>query len=257
MILSRPMKKRLCLFVVLFSILCASLSAGIFSGYDFSYSSSVSSDSLFAFSSDNFGLDYTGYGYLGDMTSGLYLRLGFQVPVATVQTLLDKDDGAVASQSPAPTPSTGPVDGTISGGNSNNSTNEEEIPDVPRFTSFQIVASIGPSFRKLVSPELSWYMGLGVTLNQERSNTRNREGETIKLDNNVSLDVDFGYRVALHEHITMRIGAYVSRPLFRLGVTTFQGKDEGEIDKDQSEPQLKDEIFRLHSPWIYICIIPD
>ena len=233
------MKKRFSLVLLLMAIFSLNLSAGIFSGYDFSYNSSVSSDSLFAFQSDKFGLDYTGYGYLGDMTSGLFLRLGFQVPKATMQTLFGSDDKAQTAPPASSQPSGGSSDGSISSGSGNNSLHEE-IPDVPRFTTFQVLASLGPSFRKFVSPDLSWYMGLGVTLNQIRSNTTNREGETQKLDNNVSLDLDFGYRVALHEHVTMRIGAYITRPLFRLGVTTFLGKDDGEI-KPSEKPENPDE----------------
>ena len=234
------MKKRLSLLIVVMAMFSMGVSAGIFSGYDFSYSSTGSSDSLFAFQSDKFGLDYTGYGYLGDMTSGLYLRLGFQVPFATFQTLFAGDDKPQTAPPPASQPSGGANDGSITSGSGNNAL-QEEIPDVPRFTTFQVLASVGPSFRKFVSPDLSWYMGLGVTLNQIRSNTRNREGETQKLDNNVSLDLDFGYRVALHEHMTMRIGAYVTRPLFRLGVTTVLGKDEGEIDKDEKPDKFTEQ----------------
>ena len=230
------MKRRLSVLAVVMAMFTLGLSAGIFSGYDFSYNSTGTSDSLFAFQSDKFGLDYTGYGYLGDMTSGLYLRLGFQVPFATFQTLFAGDDKPQTAPPPSPGPSGGANDGSITSGSGNNVL-QEEIPDVPRFTTFQVLASIGPSFRKFVSPDLSWYMGLGITLNQIRSNTSNRDGETLKLDNNVSLDIDFGYRVALHEHMTMRIGAFVTRPLFRLGVTTFLGKDEGEIDKGDGADQ--------------------
>lgn len=246
----RTMKRRLVILAAVMAMFTLQLSAGIFSGYDFSYNSTGTSDSLFAFQSDRFGLDYTGYGYLGDMTSGLYLRLGFQVPFATFQTLFAGDDKPQTAPPPASAPSGGAIDGSITSG-SGSSALQEEIPDVPRFTTFQVLISLGPSFRKFVSPDLSWYMGLGITLNQIRSNTRNRDGETLKLDNNVSLDLDFGYRVALHEHMTMRIGAYVTRPLFRLGVTTFLGKDEGEIEKGEDGDryvELKDEDDRSGKP---------
>ena len=82
---------------------------------------------------------------------------------------------------------------------------------------YKFLVAIGPAFRRFVSPALSWYMGLGLKAEIDRltyltdSNIRD-----IYLSYLVSTDIDFGFRITADIHTSLRIGVYLTRPLFTL-----------------------------------------
>ena len=59
-------------------------SESVFSNYDFTFYNTVS-QSLAIMDSSTFGLDYTGFGFIGNSrTNGLFVRIGLQAPLTTI-----------------------------------------------------------------------------------------------------------------------------------------------------------------------------
>lgn len=214
------MKKSVPIAMLMVLVIFSPLYGGIFGGYDFSFFSSIS-NSLSSFDSDKVGVDYTGYGYLGDMTSGIFLRLGFQVPFSTVRQILDRSGDSSQSMDSA---------GVVVPGSAESS---DSMPGKSEI-SYRILFAVGPSFRKFVSPELSWYMGIGLMLDQDRNTITEASVGTEVVKSNVGLDVDMGYRISVQDHATLRIGVYLSRLLFRLTATTVLSKPGSSQVEDPS-----------------------
>ena len=80
--------KKVITLLIFNTLLSFNLAAALFSGYDFTFFSSVA-ESIAISDSERIGFDYTGYGYFGDMTTGLFLRLGIQAPYSTLLYTLD------------------------------------------------------------------------------------------------------------------------------------------------------------------------
>lgn len=191
--------KKAIYFMLLFLINFAAYPA-IFDGYDFSFFESVA-ESIAVSDEERIGLDYTGYGYLGDMTTGIFLRLGFEAPYST---LLNTFEDIVDSLS-----SNDSDDGHDQGTMDNNEL-ESNIKD------YTFLVALGPSFRRMVSPTLSWYMGLGVKLQIDYTTTSLQSSTDTVLKYIAATDVDLGFRITADIHTTLRIGAYLTRPLFTL-----------------------------------------
>lgn len=190
-------------YIVILLFLSTALHAALFSGYDFTFFDSVAK-SVAISDSERIGFDYTGYGYFGDMTTGIFLRLGIQAPYSTL--LYTFDD--LIGKTNEPTKDTSAESGQ---------TTFDENQLESRMREYKFLVAIGPAFRRFVSPALSWYMGLGLKAEIDRltyltdSNIRD-----IYLSYLVSTDIDFGFRITADIHTSLRIGVYLTRPLFTL-----------------------------------------
>lgn len=221
------MKKTVFLVIVLQALLY-NLGASVFSGYDFTFFKSVS-DSIAVVDSEKVGIDYTGYGYLGDMTSGIFLRLGIQSPYTTLLAPfedLGKEQESGSGVQPVPLASASGL---------NEGTTEHE---------FTVLFAFGPAFRRFVSTTLSWYLGLGIKVEQDITNispTTSKQNGTKIIGNSVATDIDMGFRLSTEGHTTLRIGVYLTRPLFILTETRY--KTDGLWSEKDSEFKLQQNIF--------------
>ena len=208
------MKKALS-FLLIYIVLSLTLKASIFSGYDFTFFSSVV-ESIAISDSERIGFDYTGYGYLGDMTTGIFLRLGVQAPYSTLLYTLDDIMGSMNSDT-----SSDLEQGVF---------DENQIES--RIREYKFLIALGPSFRRFVSPTLSWYMGLGLRAEIDRTAYINdSSSRNITFRYLVSTDVDFGFRLTADIHTTFRIGVYFTRPLFILD-QSYVSRDGGNSESE-------------------------
>ncbi len=220
--------KKVASLVLASAFLISSLGASIFSGYDFTFFKSVS-NSIAVMDSEKVGLDYTGYGFLGDMTSGIFLRLGLQSPYTTLLAAFDSLKGNESIDTdiqPAPL-------GTLT-----------ELGDSSNEREFTVLFAFGPAFRRFVSKTLSWYLGFGIKIEQditEISNSVSTANRTKIIENFVATDIDMGFRLTAEEHSTLRIGIYLTRPLFILTETKSISNTPG-ADKD-SQFKFQQNIF--------------
>ena len=195
------MKKVVSAIIILF--LPFALNAALFSGYDFTFFDSVA-ESVAISDSERIGFDYTGYGYFGDMTTGIFIRLGIQAPYSTL--LYTFDDLIGKNNEPTTDTVTDQEQSTIDGNQLEN-----------RLREYKFLIAIGPSFRRFVSPALSWYMGIGIKAEIDRTTyITNASLRDIEISYLVSTDIDFGFRITADIHTSLRIGAYLTRPLFTL-----------------------------------------
>lgn len=191
--------------VLMLLITLAEVTASLFSGYDFTFFKSVA-NSVATSSSDSIGLDYTGYGYLGDMTTGIFIRLGLQAPYSTL--LYTLDDLIGSSEQESSTDSISEVPGQIQ---------SAEAQLESRMREYKFLVALGPSFRRFVSPTLSWYMGLGIKAEIDRTTfITDTTLKSVDVSYLVSTDVDFGFRLTADIHTSLRIGLYLTRPIFTL-----------------------------------------
>lgn len=210
------------------ALLASNLGASVFSGYDFTFFKSVS-DSIAVMDSEKVGVDYTGYGFLGDMTSGVFLRLGIQSPFTTLLAPfedLGKEQETGSGVQPAPLAATS--------GLNDDATRHE----------FTVLFAFGPAFRRFVSTTLSWYLGLGIKVEQDITNispTTSKQNGTKIIENSVATDIDMGFRLSTEGHTTLRIGVYLTRPLFIL--TETRSRTDGLWSGKDSEFKFQQNIF--------------
>ena len=78
---------------IAFLILSASLPAEpMFPGYDITFFRTIT-DSLMVNDDKRFGIDYTGYGFVGEeMTTGVYMRIGLQAPYSSLSALFEDEE---------------------------------------------------------------------------------------------------------------------------------------------------------------------
>ena len=89
------MKSKVLVCLVLSTIfIVSSLAAeSVFSNYDFTFYRTVS-ESLAISDSSTIGFDYTGFGFVGTRnTSGLFLRIGIQLPYTTLTNIVEGISG--------------------------------------------------------------------------------------------------------------------------------------------------------------------
>ena len=214
-ILNSMKKRSLALIICILSLL--PLTAGIFSGYDFTYFNSVAPTSLYSMDAQKLGIDITGYGFLGNMTSGIYLRFGVQSPYTTLMKLFEEENP---------------------GESGSDLLQDSQMGETPRAPyEFKVLFSGGPAFRRFVSPTLSWYMGMGIMVEQDRkimpSEVETKTERAMETRNTVAFDLDFGFRLSAHEHSVLRIGAYLTRPLFILTENRY-GMEEPKFSFEQN-----------------------
>lgn len=94
------MKKTVLSFLFLLSTIM--LGASVLPSYDFTFYATAD-ESLTSFTSENVGIDVTGYGFVGrNSSTGIYIRLGIQTPFDTLLRLRDylfKGGGSTSKES--------------------------------------------------------------------------------------------------------------------------------------------------------------
>lgn len=218
--------KKVITLLIFNTLLSFNLAAALFSGYDFTFFSSVA-ESIAISDSERIGFDYTGYGYFGDMTTGLFLRLGIQAPYSTLLYTLDDLVG-----------NTGDSHSDSFGDSGQGLFDENQLYRGLR--EYKFLVAIGPAFRKIVSPDLSWYMGVGLKAEIDwLTYITDASLRDTMLSYLVSTDIDFGFRITADVHTTLRIGAYVTRPLFEL----FQSFTTRDGERGESEFSFIQNIY--------------
>ena len=182
---------RLTAVVIMIIAVASPLYAAVFPGYDFTFFRTIT-DSLMVNTDKQFGIDYTGYGFVGsDMNTGIYMRIGLQAPFSSLSALFDDEKDESNSIQPESLQSPDDIQTMLE-------------------TSFSASLSLGPAFRSLIGEDVIWYMGLGFSASVDYDNIRQRDGE---VSMNVALsfgtDLDTGFRIDLTDRTTLRIGIHV------------------------------------------------
>lgn len=196
------MKSKVLVCLVLSTIfIVSSLAAeSVFSNYDFTFYRTVS-ESLAISDSSTIGFDYTGFGFVGTRnTSGLFLRIGIQLPYTTLTNIvegisgggtsgMDEDDGEE------------PGEGLeISTGSSGDSSQME----------YRLTFVLGPGIRYVFSPFFDFYAGIGPKLEEHIMSTSYSHSSRSESTYNTSLalDMDIGFKFNLEKNTSCRIGVY-------------------------------------------------
>ena len=196
------MKSKVLVCLVLSTIfIVSSLAAeSVFSNYDFTFYRTVS-ESLAISDSSTIGFDYTGFGFVGTRnTSGLFLRIGIQLPYTTLTNIvegisgggstgMDEDDGEE------------PGEGLeISTGSSGDSSQME----------YRLTFVLGPGIRYVFSPFFDFYAGIGPKLEEHIMSTSYSHSTRSESTYNTSLalDMDIGFKFNLEKNTSCRIGVY-------------------------------------------------
>lgn len=196
------MKSKVLVCLVLSTIfIVSSLAAeSVFSNYDFTFYRTVS-ESLAISDSSTIGFDYTGFGFVGTRnTSGLFLRIGIQLPYTTLTNIVegisgggstgkDEDDGEE------------PGEGLeISTGSSCDSSQME----------YRLTFVLGPGIRYVFSPFFDFYAGIGPKLEEHIMSTSYSHSSRSESTYNTSLalDMDIGFKFNLEKNTSCRIGVY-------------------------------------------------
>lgn len=171
----------------------------IFPGYDITFFKTIT-DSLMVNDDKRFGIDYTGYGFIGEeMSTGIYFRIGIQAPYSSLSALFeDKDEDGGKGQSP------------------------DSVKTMLE-TSFSASLSFGPSFRYLIGEDILWYLGTGFLVSADYDNIE-QKGSSVStyLTMDLGLDLDIGFRINLEKNTTLRIGVHAIAPLFILQFETMR-----------------------------------
>ena len=187
----------------------------IFPGFDITFFKTIT-DSLMVNDDERFGIDYTGYGFIGnDMETGIYLRLGLQAPYSSLSSLFDDEEEE-------------------STGGEQSSDSVEAMLE----TSFLFSVSIGPAFRHAISDDILWYMGTGFLASIDYISIEEKGSSTsTRLEADIGFDLDIGFRINIAKHTTLRIGVHSIAPLFILQFETmrFEHQDGGSSYTTQAE----------------------
>lgn len=243
------------IILVLLSTIQPLLFGAIFSGYDFTFFPTVS-DSLMSTEGDNLGVDYTGYGFIGqESKTGIYLRIGLQAPYSSLISIFSPPD-MVAVPAPEPggdgdslpstdTPGTGLPDSTLpaepvipdtpssgtgnqpgqgDGGGSSAPDIDEDPEDIEENLerSFTVSFNIGPAFRKFIGDEAMWYFGLGMAFRLDYNDMSSSETQIQRTTMNMDFgfDADMGIRIDVAGQTTLRIGVHAQYTFFSLQIAS-------------------------------------
>lgn len=245
------MKRSLLIFLLM--VLSSSMIfAGDFPTYDLTFYKTIQ-DSIAIINGERFGFDYSGYGYLGqNVTSGIYLRIGIQTPYQTIldfftrapelpSAVIEAGDGDEENQ----------LKGLLPETESDNSIDlDEAIPDVEKeeqklslmHKDYKLSFTLGPAFRRFISEEAIWYMGMGFTSIVENETSMTNTKKTLLNDFKMKLgaDLDTGFRVDLEKRTTMRVGFNARVYLASYESTSKYSEDGTRLDFENS---LSADIF--------------
>lgn len=196
------MKSKILVCLVLSTIfIVSSLAAeSVFSNYDFTFYRTVS-ESLAISDSSTIGFDYTGFGFVGTRnTSGLFLRIGIQLPYTTLTNIVEGISGG-GSTGMDEDEGEEPGEGLeISTGSSGDSSQME----------YRLTFVLGPGIRYVFSPFFDFYAGIGPKLEEHIMSTSYSHSSRNESTYNTSLalDMDIGFKFNLEKNTSCRIGVY-------------------------------------------------
>lgn len=196
------MKSKVLVCLVLSTIfIVSSLAAeSVFSNYDFTFYRTVS-ESLAISDSSTIGFDYTGFGFVGTRnTSGLFLRIGIQLPYTTLTNIVEGISGG-GSTGMDEDEGEEPGEGLeISTGSSGDSSQME----------YRLTFVLGPGIRYVFSPFFDFYAGIGPKLEEHIMSTSYSHSSRSESTYNTSLalDMDIGFKFNLEKNTSCRIGVY-------------------------------------------------
>lgn len=228
------------------------LCAGQFEKYDFTFYETVS-DSIAVMNEEKLGLDYTGYGFIGQtMTTGIYIRFGLQAPFTTLLSLFEKDSSS-ETESEDQEDVLEPVEPDENAQASqvlkeiaktqteDEPTTDKEIQEKEE-KQFTLSFTVGPAFRHFISETVMWYMGIGLTGTIQ--NTTTSDPSTNAFVSNLMLrmgtDLDMGFRVDLAKNSSFRIGVNMTTDILTYTSTSTSG---GKTEKSKTEQSLVANIF--------------
>lgn len=245
------MEKRVIVIILL--VVSATLSASpLFPGIDFTFFKSTE-DTLAVLNNERFGFDYSGFGYVGsDMTTGLYIRFGVQMPYSIFSA---KASGAEESiKSPADSTQTVTQNTTTTETTETLNTTltlESDVKDESKEDGnkesnknknldYKFAFAIGPAFRKFIGDQAQWYLGLGFTSEIEVMNSSTDIAITSKLNVKIGAEYDMGFRIDTRKKNTsLRIGIHG-----KTGLLTFSSLSSTSKDSTTTEMSLIADIFR-------------
>ena len=164
--------------------------ASVFSDYDFTFYKTVS-QSLAIMDSSTFGLDYTGFGFIGNSrTNGLFVRIGLQAPLATIGSIWQDDK----------------IDASDENGDTGITAGDETYPS----TEFRFTLILGPAVRYVFSPAFDAYAGIGFKIEEHVMMLADSSGtyENTSYDTLLALDWDMGVKFNIENNTSVRIGIY-------------------------------------------------
>ncbi len=242
------MRKRLTLLIFLMMLFSINASA-LFPGYDFTFFKSIE-DTLAVMNNERFGFDYSGYGYVGEsMTTGVYLRIGVQMPYAIFINRGSTEETAEQET----TTSTAPADTTTTEEETLSTTltlesdaKDESSADASKKTNknktldYKFALSIGPAFRKFIGDQAQWYMGIGFTSTIEGINSGSELVSTSQMNIKIGAEFDMGFRIdaSKKKNTSLRIGIYG-----KVDLLTFTSISKTSKDSSSSEMSLIADIF--------------
>lgn len=195
------MKSKVLVCLVLSTIFISSLAAqSVFSNYDFTFYRTVS-ESLAISDSSTIGFDYTGFGFVGTRnTSGLFLRIGIQMPYTTLTNIVEGISGDGTSGIEEDEDGEAGDGLEISTGNSGDSSQME----------YRLTFVLGPGIRYVFSPFFDFYAGIGPKLEEHIMSTSYSHSSRSESTYNTSLalDMDIGFKFNLEKNTSCRIGVY-------------------------------------------------
>ena len=195
------MKSKVLVCLVLSTIFISSLAAqSVFSNYDFTFYRTVS-ESLAISDSSTIGFDYTGFGFVGTRnTSGLFLRIGIQMPYTTLTNIVEGISGDGTSGIEEDEDGEAGDGLEISTGSSGDSSQME----------YRLTFVLGPGIRYVFSPFFDFYAGIGPKLEEHIMSTSYSHSSRSESTYNTSLalDMDIGFKFNLEKNTSCRIGVY-------------------------------------------------
>lgn len=247
-VIIRLVKRTIFLTITIFLITCIPLFSGKFEKYDFTFYETVS-DSIAVMNEEKLGLDYTGYGFIGQsMTTGIYVRFGLQAPFTTIFSIFERDDKVNEEDSesellpPSDSNQELQIPKELATPNPEDSpATDQEIKEKEE-KQFMFSFTIGPAFRHFISESVMWYMGIGLT--STIRNTTTSDPATEAYVSNIMLrmgtDLDMGFRVDLAKKTSFRIGVNMTTDILTYTSTSTTG---GKTEKNQTEQSLVANIF--------------
>ena len=208
---------RCAIFIIFLLQLTAGLfSASLFSNYDFTFYETVS-QSLAIMDSSTIGLDYTGFGFVGEKnTNGLFVRLGFQMPYTTLINIFTDPELPSDTQ----TDSSGEDESfdLVTGSSDDNLFEQNE---------YRITFLIGPAVRYVFSPQFDFYLGAGAKIEEHIVSSRNLlTGSRQTVYSTVlAFDCDFGFKFNLERNTSCRTGIYTTFELLSYTYTSSRAAD--------------------------------
>ena len=187
-------------------------SESVFSNYDFTFYNTVS-QSLAIMDSSTFGLDFTGFGFIGNSrTNGLFVRIGLQAPLTTIGNIwqIGKDETQPSDEE----------DVTITTGDE----------DIDLSNEFRFTLILGPAVRYVFSPSFDAYAGIGFKVEEHIITVDDPSSayKSTSYGTQLAVDCDMGVKFNIENNTSVRIGIYSTFEVlsYNYMVNSWDGKED-------------------------------